>query len=1621
MENTKRTKLTVLIFSLLFVCLTLFVFMPAAHAADAAVAPQMVTLSADLTDDTLIVPQEVYTEYGKFSDFGLSVKNDDPGFITPLHVLIQYYTDSKGATKDNMSQFIQVDENGNLLKLEGYDGGSTENASHQWIYTLGYYFRGDENQNKVFPVTDIPAESNVRFYGMDKANEDYYNEWAYNSTYVVAKDASSLFNFKGLPVTPTISFNTTVSPMKGCNMTGATAWVKKVAVDGDVTDAVANVDYTLSGTINKMGLGWKIAFKNPGTYYAGAYKFRSEGDKSTNQITHNTAVFIVKKSEDLVSDYDMLSKVRIGKTMEIGKDPVEMKNCAKGSNGSDITWTASDARVSFEKSGENDLLIQANTDGLTENTSVLLKATLKNGNETLTCDVPAVIVVDDTRQKIDNDLNDISWRGKETLNDDAVYSSDNVNHANMFTGKNGSVFTWQSSKPELLAADMSEEGKLKLTIVAPPKQTERVTLTITGTLDGQTSARRVSCWVVPLSDKAIVSKDMSATNINLKEFSSVHQLKSNYLCKGQYGSEKNWSCSEPDLLTFEEIDDNNLKVTANNASLTEDKKVQLICTVSYGEVTETKTFYVTVYASLSLSKLDIEGLDGFVFDPAVGSYSFPMQENQEITLSAIPVYAGCYVEVNGQKLAAGEKYTYKVKNDESSDKITISVKRDTPDLGKAYSISFFKAASELPDYTAQWGTGHYNQYNIRAVEGYSPRSSAELNLDDTWFQKISNSGPLDDGVWGKWSYPIIVNNNIYIAGDSNLFKFDMDGNLLTQVKMSGGVLGGGYTGWLAYGDGMIFVPSGNNIMAFNADDLSQLWTSKTDIPTIQGSCPVVYKDGYVYSGTTEGTGGGGGYYCFDARDEDPTVGNEVKEPVWTLQTNEDGNSSFYWSGAAIVGDHLIVPNDSGNIYSIDINASIEQKIPVITQKLNNDAERTNIRTAIAYDETTKSIYYPTYNNKTYKVVVNDDGTFGDVKSIDIGGSYSQNPIVHNGRLYLENNVIDANTMELIYTAKIGEGADSRAAGGWTISKTYEDDDQTVYLYGHTGTQISVWKVSPQNNADNPGTIEKLWENNLQPQATTCNIVIAPDGSLVFVNDSARLFCVKSTVTKEQVDAERTYQGVIDKINALPEAGKVQISDKAAIEAARTAYNALSAEDQAKVSNYQKLVDCEAALKTLQETVDKEAAAKVDALIAVLPQPENLVYDTHKEAVNAAKAAYDALTEAQKALVQNSSKLDACVAKIEELKTIQGYVTFDIERFTIGQSYFVEPVKVPFYDDDNARTILQRVIGEENYYGEDNYMKGIKGADAGVDKVVVPEYISKLGPLAPTTEAAREYGNAYEESILGEHSYDSMSGWMYAVNNIFPDYGIADYEPKDGDVVRFQFTLWGTGMDLTGEDYISGETVAEISNKDELTKALASVNSGDKEALLENEAVKAAYGKAMEIAPKMTAPQTEVDAAVQALNEAVAAAKEAVDKAAAQAVIDLIAALPATDKLTLDDKAAVEAASAAYNSLSEVRRSYVSPDSLKALEAAEAQIAKLEGQQENPDPTPTPTPVPTPPVSGESGTGNGGSTGTGNAGTTSSGNTNTGITANPASLWGSLVLIAAAGLTGAAVIRRRRKS
>ena len=112
--------------------------------------------------------------------------------------------------------------------------------------------------------------------------------------------------------------------------------------------------------------------------------------------------------------------------------------------------------------------------------------------------------------------------------------------------------------------------------------------------------------------------------------------------------------------------------------------------------------------------------------------------------------------------------------------------------------------------------------------------------------------------------------------------------------------------------------------------------------------------------------------------------------------------------------------------------------------------------------------------------------------------------------------------------------------------------------------------------------------------------------------------------------------VIEKIDAI---GEVTLASEEAITAARAAYEALTEAQQAQVTNYDKLTAAEARL------TDLKAAKAVDDLIDAIGE----VTLESEETITAARAAYGALTEAQQAEVKSYDKLTAAEARLADLK------------------------------------------------------------------------------------------------------------------------------------------------------------------------------------------------------------------------------------------------------------------------------------------------------------------------------------------------------------------------------------
>ncbi|MCQ2501303.1 MAG: DUF4430 domain-containing protein, partial [Lachnospiraceae bacterium] len=214
----------------------------------------------------------------------------------------------------------------------------------------------------------------------------------------------------------------------------------------------------------------------------------------------------------------------------------------------------------------------------------------------------------------------------------------------------------------------------------------------------------------------------------------------------------------------------------------------------------------------------------------------------------------------------------------------------------------------------------------------------------------------------------------------------------------------------------------------------------------------------------------------------------------------------------------------------------------------------------------------------------------------------------------------------------------------------------------------------------------------------------------------------------------------------------------------------------------------------------------------------------------------------------------------------------VEKFTLGQGYLVEPMVVTYPASWNAAQVLDKVLKEQGfeyeYKGELDggfYLSSICDADDG--SLDIPDCISHMtdrqGNLLPNLpDNDRNAGNE-DLPHLGEFDYSPQSGWMYSVNDVFPDLGFSEKYLEDGDVMRVQFTLVGLGADLGASGGDAGVQPLPVGDKTALTVDMAQIN-GDLSGWYGSVGSSERYEYGMKILCKVDATQEEINLARKVL-------------------------------------------------------------------------------------------------------------------------------------------------------------
>ncbi len=198
------------------------------------------------------------------------------------------------------------------------------------------------------------------------------------------------------------------------------------------------------------------------------------------------------------------------------------------------------------------------------------------------------------------------------------------------------------------------------------------------------------------------------------------------------------------------------------------------------------------------------------------------------------------------------------------------------------------------------------------------------------------------------------------------------------------------------------------------------------------------------------------------------------------------------------------------------------------------------------------------------------------------------------------------------------------------------------------------------------------------------------------------------------------------------------------------------------------------------------------------------------------------------------------------------VVVSMDAQTLGLGYFIKPTVVTTKKYTQASTVITDAIvsaikaqykkdlkGYTTYHesepaGEYAYMNTGSVASSFYlaqvywphqQRATVAEYIRKACELISDNQIEQDSRGKY----LGEFDYYNMSGWMYSISNIndevlpsFPGVGAAGWRMRDGEVMRWQFTVYGYGADLNADNSAWGQAsiTGDSGDKTQLTHDIA---------------------------------------------------------------------------------------------------------------------------------------------------------------------------------------------------------
>lgn len=410
--------------------------------------------------------------------------------------------------------------------------------------------------------------------------------------------------------------------------------------------------------------------------------------------------------------------------------------------------------------------------------------------------------------------------------------------------------------------------------------------------------------------------------------------------------------------------------------------------------------------------------------------------------------------------------------------------------------------AERPDWESPWPGSSTTGGLSSSVTSPTPTEGAEASWTVDYHKYSSSAYP-------NASEPVIAGDYIYLAVDSTLVMLDKaTGTEVKTARMASGI---SYTCRPVYARGLIVIPLGNGrVQAFSAKDLTCVWVTEPVGDLTQSSCTVAVDGDYLVVGTVDVLTDPDTWTTTYEHGTVTRVNIETGAIAWRHTNATEG---YYWSGAAVTEDFVIVCTSAGTLEVLDKQSGDVCSTADVGGIVNSEC--------FASSDGSR-VYVFTNDGVLHLFSLSQNGVLADAESIDVGldGSVCS-PTVDGETVYIggtSNGVSALAIIDLVtHAAQLVTEADdaSLPAGGIKGAPLVSKQDDGTYVY----FTVNYAKTTDYVNYTAGGGVYRyklgdtaatlIWAAKGYEGFCDSPVICDAEGNLYYINDSGHLFALRA--------------------------------------------------------------------------------------------------------------------------------------------------------------------------------------------------------------------------------------------------------------------------------------------------------------------------------------------------------------------------------------------------------------------------------------------------------------------------------------------------------------------------------